>query len=236
MEKIRGIKPVNRVKLTDNIIKSIIDYVIMQNLKVGDKLPSERELAKALQVSRPLLREALRIMESLNLIEVVSGKGIFIKNPFSQDLSYIVLHLSQEKEKILEILRVRKALEKLALEEAIKNISDEDLKNIERSLNILEEALRRGENAQKENWEFHKTIYLTARNKFLFDFLEETKDFFLYWINPEENPLFAEKTYSYFRELFEGIKRKDIKTVHNSIDRLYRMIEQEINKGGRKDG
>jgi|YelNatPaOPRAMG01_1025707.scaffolds.fasta_scaffold00073_32 DNA-binding FadR family transcriptional regulator len=232
MERIRGIKPVNRVKLTDSIIKAIIDYALNQNLKVGDKLPSERDLAKALQVSRPLLREALRIMESLNLIEVISGKGIFIKNPFSQDLSYIVLHLGQEKEKVLEVLKVRKALEKLALEEAIKNVSNEELKNIERFLNTLEEALRRGENGLKENWEFHRAIYLASRNKFLYDFLEETKDFHLYWENPEENPLFAEKTFSFHRELFECIKRKDIEEANNSIDRLYKMVEKEIEKRG----
>ncbi|MGB9858237.1 MAG: FadR/GntR family transcriptional regulator [Dictyoglomaceae bacterium] len=232
MEKIKGVKPVNRVKLTDSIIKAIIDYVLIQNLKVGDKLPSERDLAKVLKVSRPLLREALRIMESLNLIEVVSGKGSFIKNPFSQDFSYIVLYLGQEREKVLEILKVRKTLEKLALEEAIKNITDEELKNLEKILNTLEEKLRRGENGLEENWEFHKSIYFASRNKFLYDFLVETKDFHLYWENPEENPLFAEKTFSHHRELFECIKRKDIEEAYTSIDRLYRIIEEEINKKG----
>ena len=74
-------KPINRVKLTESIMEAIVEYASSNDLKVGDRLPSERELSSALKVSRPLLREALRKMESLNLIEVLPGKGIFIKTP-----------------------------------------------------------------------------------------------------------------------------------------------------------
>ena len=116
-------KPINRVKLTESIMEAIVEYASSNDLKVGDRLPSERELSSALKVSRPLLREALRKMESLNLIEVLPGKGTFIKVPLKDNMSYLVLHIDEEKDKVLEVLKIRRALEKLALEEAIKNIT-----------------------------------------------------------------------------------------------------------------
>lgn len=224
-------RPVVRTKLTDGIIRAIMDYVSSKNLKVGDKLPSERELSKALRVSRPLLREAIKIMEGLNLVEVKPGSGTFIKNPFGNEFSYLVLHFDlQEKDRLLEILKVRKVLERLAIEEALKHIDFEKLNVLEKLLNNLEEAVRRGEKALEENWRFYKSIYELSNNKLLINFLDGLKDLYLSWQNPEENPLFAEKTYSYHREFLEAIKTKDISKINLLIDKFYRMWEEEIER------
>ncbi|ACK41796.1 MULTISPECIES: FadR/GntR family transcriptional regulator [Dictyoglomus] len=224
-------KPVTRTKLTESIIKAIMEYVNSQNLKVGDRLPSERDLSKALKVSRPLLREAIRVMEGLNLIEVKPGSGIFIKNPLGPDFSYLVLHIDlQEKERLLETLKVRKVLEKLAIEETLKNIDPEKLSRLEKLLTTLEEAIRRGDSGLEEIWNYYSTIYQFSNNKFLFSFLDGLKNIYLSWIDPQENPVFAEKTYSYHRELFEAIKNKDLNKISLLIDRFYKIWQEEIEK------
>ncbi|MGC9002430.1 MAG: FadR/GntR family transcriptional regulator [Dictyoglomus sp.] len=224
-------KPVTRTKLTESIIKAIMEYVNSQNLKVGDRLPSERDLSKALKVSRPLIREAIRVMEGLNLIEVKPGSGIFIKNPLGPDFSYLVLHIDlQEKERLLETLKVRKVLEKLAIEETLKNIDPEKLSRLEKLLTTLEEAIRRGDSGLEEIWNYYSTIYQFSNNKFLFSFLDGLKNIYLSWIDPQENPVFAEKTYSYHRELFEAIKNKDLNKISLLIDRFYKIWQEEIEK------
>jgi len=225
-------RPINRVKLTENIVEAIVDYASSQNLKAGDRLPSERELASALRVSRPLLREALRKMESLNLVEVLPGKGIFIKNPLRNNMSYLVLHIDGDKKKNLEVLKVRRVLEKLAVEEAIKNITAEELEDLERRLNLLEEKQRRGEDSREENWAFHSLIYRAAGNKLLFDILEGLKDFHLFWEDPFECPSFAEKTYFFHRELFKCVEKRDSARACTLIDRLLDALENEIKKSG----
>lgn len=224
------VRPVSRIKLTENIIEAIVDYASSSNLKVGDKLPSERELANELRVSRPLLREALRKMESLNLVEVLAGKGIFIKAPLKNGMSYIVLHIDQEKERILEILEVRKLLEKYAMEEAMRNITEDEVVELERWVNLLEEKLRRGDDSREENWAFHSVIYRSARNKFLFDILDALKEYHLYWEDPFSCPSFADKTYSFHRELFKSVKEKDIKRAYSVIDKLIEMIKDEVRR------
>ncbi|HOQ51369.1 MAG TPA: FadR/GntR family transcriptional regulator [Candidatus Atribacteria bacterium] len=223
-------KPINRVKLTESIMEAIVEYASSNDLKVGDRLPSERELSSALKVSRPLLREALRKMESLNLVEVLPGKGIFIKTPLKNNMSYLVLHIDEEKDKVLEVLKIRRALEKLALEEAIKNITDDEIKELERRVNLLEEKQRRGDDSREENWAFHSLIYRLAGNKLLFDILDGLKEFHLFWEDPLECPSFAEKTYFFHRELFKCIEERDLKRAHAVTDKLLDMLEGEIKK------
>lgn len=223
-------KPINRVKLTESIMEAIVEYASSNNLKVGDRLPSERELSSALRVSRPLLREALRKMESLNLVEVLPGKGIFIKSPLKNNMSYLVLHVDEEKNKALEVLKIRRVLEKLALEEAMKNITDDEIRELERRVNLLEEKQRRGEDSKEENWAFHSLIYRSAGNKLLFDILDGLKEFHLFWEDPFERPSFAEKTYFFHRELFNATKDRDLQRAYSVTDKLLDMLEGEIKK------
>ncbi|MDK2896750.1 MAG: GntR family transcriptional regulator, transcriptional repressor for pyruvate dehydrogenase complex [Candidatus Atribacteria bacterium] len=223
-------KPINRVKLTESIMEAIVEYASSNNLRVGDRLPSERELAGALKVSRPLLREALRKMESLNLVEVLPGKGIFIKAPLKNNMSYLVLHIDEGKDKALQVSKIRRVLEKLAIEEAIANITDDEIKELERRVNLLEEKQRRGEDSREENWAFHSLIYRSAGNKLLYDILNGLKEFHLFWEDPFECPSFAEKTYFFHRELFKCIEEKDLKKAYAVTDKLFDMLENEIRK------
>lgn len=223
-------KPINRIKLTESIIEAIVEYASSTNLKVGDRLPSERELAGALKVSRPLLREALRKMESLNLIEVLPGKGIFIKTPLKNNMSHVILHIDGEGKKALEILKIRRVLEKLAVEEAIKNVTEKEIEELEKKLNILEEKQRRGENSREENWAFHEVIYRLANNELLFSILEGLKEFHLFWEDPSTCPSFAERTFFFHREFFQCIARKELEKARTLIDKLLDMVESEVKK------
>ncbi|HPU44104.1 MAG TPA: GntR family transcriptional regulator [Dictyoglomaceae bacterium] len=223
-------KPVVRTKLTESIVKAIMKYVEEQGMKVGDRLPSERELSKALGVSRPLLREAIRMMESLKLLEVKPGSGIFIQTPFSSETSFMILHIHQNEESLLEVIRVRKVLEKFAIEEALNNINSEDLKNLTKLLNLLEEAQRRGDSGLEEVWAFYSAIYKLSKNNFLYEFLEGLKELYFDWIDPSKNPVFAEKIYSYHREFFEALSTKNLEKINSVVDRFYRIWEEEIQK------
>ncbi len=75
------LKPVEKDSLYLKISDSIYNYIRMNNLQPGDKLPSERDMAAMLQTSRNSVREALRILEDRGLIYVKTGSGVFINTP-----------------------------------------------------------------------------------------------------------------------------------------------------------
>lgn len=71
------LKPIRRKRLYQDIIEQIQLLIRDNELKPGDKLPSEREMAENLSVSRTSVREAISVMESAGLVEVLQGKGVF---------------------------------------------------------------------------------------------------------------------------------------------------------------
>lgn len=72
--------PISRKRLSESAINQIKDFIIQNGLGPGAKLPSERDLCSRLQISRASLREAIRILEIMGLVEVLPGKGIYVKD------------------------------------------------------------------------------------------------------------------------------------------------------------
>ena len=80
------LNPVKNIKVYEVIMEEIKDIVKKGELKSGEKLPSERELADKLEVSRTSVREALKALTMLGLIESKHGEGNFIKSNFENSL------------------------------------------------------------------------------------------------------------------------------------------------------
>jgi GntR family transcriptional repressor for pyruvate dehydrogenase complex len=85
------LEPLNKTRLYEDIVKQIMDSIKSGELKPGDKLPTERELAKMVGVSRPALREALKTLEALAIIEIVHCSGIYVREP---DLDFATFPLT----------------------------------------------------------------------------------------------------------------------------------------------
>ena len=71
-------KPIKRVSLQSEIIKYIQSYIEENDLKEGDRLPSQGQFIEMMQVSRTALREAVKTLEAEGIVEVKNGKGIFV--------------------------------------------------------------------------------------------------------------------------------------------------------------
>ncbi|UXU55513.1 GntR family transcriptional regulator [Staphylococcus agnetis] len=76
-----------RQSLKEKMVKNIKDYILKEQLKVGDKLPTERKLAEVYQVSRSVVREALSYLENTGVTESVQGKGTLVK---AQDITPLI--------------------------------------------------------------------------------------------------------------------------------------------------
>ena len=74
------LKPIKRVRLYENAVEQIQSLILKNDYKPKDRLPPERSLAEQLNISRPSLREALRILSVMGLIEIKVGDGIYVKD------------------------------------------------------------------------------------------------------------------------------------------------------------
>lgn len=103
-------EPLRRSGLTEMLVARLLGLVTAGNLKPGDQLPPERKLAETFDVSRPTLREALRALAVLGVIEVRHGGGVFVSQLEASDLlaplAFFLTLRASEVEKLYEARRL----------------------------------------------------------------------------------------------------------------------------------
>jgi len=221
---------IKRVPLQSEIIEFIKNYVEENNLKSGDRLPSQNELIEMLGVSRTSLREAVKTLEAKNFLEVLNGKGIFLKNA-SSDILYTQIEFKKEKESILELLEVRRIIEKEIMSLIVKNATEEELDEIEKILNVVMDKYNKGEKQNKEDKEFHLAIYKFCHNKIMYQLIFSIEDMLSkLWNFPLglEDPFID--TIPLHKELFDNIRKRDIKKAQAVNDKILNMMCDEVKK------
>ncbi|MGC6175679.1 FadR/GntR family transcriptional regulator [Lacrimispora sp. 38-1] len=136
--------PIKNTKVYEQVMDQIKEMIDNGVLKKGDKLPSERDLVEELQVSRASIREALRALEVIGLIECRQGEGNFIKSSFQDNLfEPLSIMYMLEGTNPGDILELRKIMEVEAAGLAAKRITEEQLAE-------LKEIMERFENCKDE--------------------------------------------------------------------------------------
>lgn len=169
-------KPIKAINVSFQVADQIKELIVNGTVKPGDKLPSERELSKLINVGRLSLREGLRILESLGVVETKYGRnsGTYISK----------FALSGFAEKFVDILRLSdltfEQLTEARLEVSLINIkyflergTREDLEKLEACVHETESLLKAGERTREKNMLFHQLIAHAAKNP-IFIFLTES--------------------------------------------------------------
>lgn len=173
---------VRRNKVYEEVAKQI-ERLILKKLKPGDKLPAERELADMLRVSRGSIRDAIRGLELLGLVEPRQGTGTIVRDPGAEaGATPFAAALKRRKESVAEFLDFRKMLEPPLAARAATHASAEEIAEMEAILDRQEAKHERGEAAVAEDAEFHYNVALASGNSvvlkvidILMDLLRETR-------------------------------------------------------------
>ena len=148
-------------------VHNLLSYISRKELSVGDRLPPERELAEQLGVGRNSLREALKVLEAMGVVEIRHGSGIFLRKEDTQPGDGNALWLMIHKDEILNILTVREALDL----KAIDLIPEEEYPRLREEMKASIAAVRRtklsNEDMLRHDLEFHNIIRRAARNDIL---------------------------------------------------------------------
>jgi GntR family transcriptional repressor for pyruvate dehydrogenase complex len=164
--------PIRKSGVAEEISARLLTMIREKQLHPGEKLPSERELAAMLQVSRPSLREALRALAIMNIIEIRQGDGTYVT---SLEPDLLVEHLdfvvSLDDATILQLFEARKIVEVGAASLAAKNISKEQIKALEDCLAKSIESIHDPQEFLAIDLELHERILEAANNPFIKRFL-----------------------------------------------------------------
>ena len=214
--------------VTQNYIK---DYIIENCLKPGDPLPAEGEFALDLGVSRGPVREAVKSLESLGIIEVRRGEGLFVREwNFDPVLETLQFGMRVSPETLAELYQIRKWLEIAVIGDAVNKISDDELMQLDILMLQWERAMKAGEEYIQFDEEFHRIILGTLQNQTLM------KLFSSFWVafnSHEGRELYSpdlDRAIHAHRSVLEAIKKRDPELARQALQEQFLGFKERIRK------
>jgi len=159
------IRHVRKTRVYHEIVDQIKDLIGKGRIKPGDRLPPERELSDLFKASRNSVRDAIRVLDQMGLIESRQGDGTYVRTVSADELTEpLALCLLQSHTQMRELWEVRRVLEPALAESAAALITDEELDELESVLDVQRRKVEAGFIALEEDTAFHYGIARAARN------------------------------------------------------------------------
>ena len=225
-----GFEAIPRSKVYQEVAKQLERH-IAEKLKPGDLLPPERQLVQMLGVSRGSVRDAIRSLELMGLLEPRQGIGTVVCSPRAAPADSLADALLEKRRTIADLLDVRKMIEPPLVRRAALNASRDEIADMEEILARQEAKMRRGELGIDEDSEFHYSIALASNNSailkvvdVLMDLLRETRERSLQGEGRQEKSLAGH------RRILSALKRGDTAAAEAAMRRHLQEIENIVLK------
>ena len=149
----------------DRVVSFLREQLMTGQLKTGDRLLPERDLAIALQVSRPVIREALRALATLGALEIKRGFGTVVREPnFSALSDYFGLVLTQQAGAVDDVMQARIAIERQAIRLACTRAVSRDMDRLSLALQAIKATIGDPVEGGAADFHFHNMIVDAAHS------------------------------------------------------------------------
>jgi DNA-binding FadR family transcriptional regulator len=170
----KPIEKAERYTLSKQVVQNLKRYILEQRIAPGGKLPAERELAKIMNVSRAILREALRSLESAGILEIRHGEGAFIADlnlaPLMEQLAFSA---QLRGNGIAELAGIRRLLEMGAVDALLADGREIELAKLSEAAEKADEAEKSGDAPAEAELRFHLAIFEPLGNETMSRFADQ---------------------------------------------------------------
>lgn len=161
-----NLAPIKSTRIYEEIVRQVKQMIAEGRLRSGDRLPPERDLAEKFVVSRTSVREALRALESLGLIEIRPGEGTFIREVSIDALvEPLALLMTSQREAIGELFEARRLLEPALAALAAARATHDEIQEMNRILEEQAGEIAAGRTGLGQDAAFHAAIGAAANNR-----------------------------------------------------------------------
>jgi DNA-binding FadR family transcriptional regulator len=222
-----------RPALNDLIRDYIKQYILENRLSAGDPLPPETHLVGTLGVGRSSIREAIKALESLGIVEVRHGEGLYVReynfDPILETIGFAMLFNTKT---LSELAQVRFFLEAGIIEEVVKEITEEDINRLDQLMEVWQERIGKSETFSDLDEEFHRTLYNILDNQTIIKLLE------VFWIAFENinsqlindhRP--ADLDYQSHKAVLDAVKARDGFLARERLMQHFGHLQQRIAQG-----
>lgn len=229
--------PVKSRRLYEDIVEQIKQFITGGELKPGDKLLAERDLAERLQVSRVSVREAIKTLEMLGFVDIRPGDGTFVRDTNTDDIIRpLAMFLAMERNSLLDMFEVRRIFETATAGLAAERAEAEEIEEIR----ILVEKMQQGINLQdSEKGEefdaaFHYAVAEATHNSLLTKLFRTVSEEFAKAISIARRQLYqadnAQVIVEQHRRVYEALRNRDAKGAADAMLEHLTFAELELRK------
>ncbi|MDE3000832.1 MAG: FadR/GntR family transcriptional regulator [Gemmatimonadota bacterium] len=182
-QAIEQMTPVRRTSLSDEIVGQIIDLISRDVLKPGDRLPPERSLCKQFDVGRTSLREALRTLAVMGILEARVGEGTFVSDNTGRYLEKsLSWGLLLDPKEVSDLVETRLMLESRNAFLAAERATEADLRELDRTIRGIEASRDRSDEFLEFDVQFHLAVARATQNSILRNLLVMIRNYLQEWI------------------------------------------------------
>ncbi|MBI3941895.1 MAG: FadR family transcriptional regulator [Chloroflexi bacterium] len=224
----RSLKQIQYLKLHQQVAQQLEELIIDGHWKVGDTLPTERELTQKLGVSRTAVRDAIRILAAKGLVETKHGIGAIVtqdgRTSFIESLSILLRRGNYTQNELLE---VRKVLEAEIVGLAAERASEEDLEEMRAALESYRLSIQNHENVQDLHKAFHLSLVKATHNRILADFITPILAITVALTQPKAHKPHSLADHEIHEAIYNRIKARDVEGAREAMHRHMKLTLEE---------
>jgi DNA-binding FadR family transcriptional regulator len=225
-----------RPALNEVVRDYIKQYILDNRLSAGDPLPPETQLVGQLGVGRSSVREAIKALQSLGIVEVRHGDGLYVREyNFDPVLETIGFAMQFDTTTLSELVQIRFFLEGAIIEDVVKRISETDLLQLDGIMEVWQTRAQKNEPFSDLDEAFHRTLYNIVGNQTLIKLLE------VFWIAFEnlDDQLVNDQQptavdYQSHMAILEAVKAQDPHLAHERLMQHFKHLQDRVAQGLKK--
>lgn len=230
----------NGKKTYEYVFNYFSEQILSGELKLNDKIPTEREIAEKLGVSRNSIREVMHMLEITGLIECMQGSGNYVRcDPMEYMLKSVNMVMALMQIDYAEIFHIRIGYEYAAIRLAIENAKPEELEEMHQILLKMDQPMSSKESA-KLDVEFHHKLVSASHNRMLIlynSMLYNLMDQFIENFRTKilMNKMRAELLRRAHWAIYNALLEKDLPAIMTAFDKHYRIVQDQLDKMMQKE-
>jgi DNA-binding FadR family transcriptional regulator len=228
-----SVEPIRATRTFEAAIEHLTEGIERAGLRAGDRLPNEGALAAELGISKPTLRQALRVLELSGLVEVRRGKagGVFVMTDLVPAVA-IFSAVKLEEGAAVDVLHARRVLERAVVHEAMRTATAADISELQRTIDLLERHLGERPSVMRADAMFHRALVRSCRN--------ETIQAAMRGVARGLAPIrdaysggvaYDRQTLDVHRRQLHAMERRDDAALEEVLDEHFRMLETQFARG-----
>jgi DNA-binding FadR family transcriptional regulator len=216
--------------LSQSAIATIKEYILANKLRAGEALPPETELVRQLGISRNSVREAVKALAALGIVDVRRGSGLYVGQfsfePLLENLSYGVLF---EVDQLADLLEVRRVLEMGMIEAAMAAMTPQQLQELEAVIEEMRVRAKEGESFTEADRAFHRILFASVDNAVLHRLLD------IFWLSYRRASEHADlqninphRTYRDHADILDAVKAGDVVRAQAMLGQHYHGLTDRL--------